>query len=139
MHQLASILLVDDDPSTNFLNEAALYPLRLTDTYLTAHDGEEALALLREQTQATPEQPVLVLLDMAMPVMGGMEFLEAFRGLPASIQAATVLVVLAINMSSVDMSRLGEYPIAGTMSKPLTGDRLSTILSLHFNGRAAGR
>ena len=36
MKKLSAILLVDDDPSTNFLNEATLYPLQLADTILVA-------------------------------------------------------------------------------------------------------
>lgn len=133
MSQLAAVLLVDDDPSTNFLNEAALYSMRLTDTYLTAHDGMEALELLRHQTKATPGRPVLVLLDMAMPVMNGMGFLEAFRTLPTAIQEATVIVVLAVSMAAADMERLSDFPVAGTISKPLTAAKLSTILQLHFS------
>ena len=64
MYPLAAILLVDDDPSTNFLNEATLYSLRLTNTYWTAKNGMEALDMLRQhQATASPTQPILVLLD----------------------------------------------------------------------------
>lgn len=132
MHSLSAILLVDDDPSTNFLNEAAIYPLRLTNTYLTAHNGQQALDLLATQT-ATPQQPVLVLLDMAMPVLNGMGFLEAFQELPVALRAATIVVVVAVNMTSADLGQLEKYTIAGLVSKPLTAEKLSPILQLHFN------
>ncbi|OON68914.1 response regulator [Hymenobacter sp. CRA2] len=140
MHPLAAILLVDDDPSTNFLNEATLYSLRLTDTYWAAKNGAEAIAMLkRQEVSASPSRPILVLLDIAMPVMGGMEFLEALETLPRELQASVVVVVLAVSMTSDDLSRIGKYPVAGTVSKPLTGEKLTTILQLHFNAQGLGQ
>ncbi|GAA4499197.1 hypothetical protein GCM10023172_17490 [Hymenobacter ginsengisoli] len=137
MQSLTAILLVDDDPSTNYLNEAALYPLQLTTTYLTAHNGQEALDLLAAQS-ATPEEPVLVLLDMAMPVLNGMGFLQAFQALPASVRAATIIVVVAVSMSSADLGQLEKYSVAGLVSKPLTPDKLMAILRLHFRAVKQG-
>ncbi|MDU0369268.1 response regulator [Hymenobacter endophyticus] len=134
MPQISAILLVDDDPSTNFLNESTLYELRLTEKYLTASNGEEALRMLQEcSVSATPEQPVLVLLDMAMPVMNGMEFLEAFHDLPQAVQQATVIVILAMSMPSGDLARLEDYPIAGMVSKPLTKEKITTVMQLYFS------
>lgn len=139
MHPFCAVLLVDDDRSTNFLNEATLYPLRLTDTYLTALDGREGLELLlRQESLATPAQPVLVLLDMAMPVLNGMGFLEEFSILPAALQAATVLVVLAESMMAADLGRIENFPVAGIIAKPLVAERLTTILQMHFNKHGLG-
>ena len=138
MKKLSAILLVDDDPSTNFLNEATLYPMQLADTILVAKNGREAIDLLQsDQLQPTAEQPVLILLDMAMPVMNGMDFLAAHGQLPAELQAATAIVVLAINMSSADLTRLNDYPIAGMVSKPLTPEKIQTVLRLHFPNHEA--
>lgn len=137
MYPLSAILLVDDDPSTNFLNEATLYPLRLTSTYLTARNGAEAIAQLKNQS-ATPAQPVLVLLDMAMPVMNGMDFLEQFGSLPAELRASIMIIVLAVSMTSADLTRIGDYPVVGTVSKPLTAEKLTTILQLQFNAQGLG-
>ena len=132
---LSAILLVDDDPSTNYLNEAALYPLQLTNTYLTAGNGQQALELLAA-TPATPQQPVLVLLDMNMPVLTGMGFLEGLQTLPAAVREAVIIVVVAVSMTSADMGQLEKYAIAGLISKPLTADKLTPILRLHFSAAA---
>lgn len=135
MNPFAAVLLVDDDVSTNFLTEAALYPLRLTDTYWTAHNGTEALAQLQQhQDQFSAAQPVLVLLDMAMPVLNGMGFLAAFGELPAELRAGVLIIVAAVNMNSADLLRLEDYPVIGTISKPLTAEKLTPILQLYFNG-----
>ncbi|GAB2470719.1 hypothetical protein GCM10011375_38660 [Hymenobacter qilianensis] len=133
MQKLASVLLVDDDPLTNDLNERLLRQLGVADQYLAATDGREALAILAQlSTYAKPSTPVLVLLDVTMPGMDGMAFLEAYQQLPAAQQQAVVIVLHTASMSSLDLGRLEELPIAGLVSKPLTKAKLDTILQLHY-------
>lgn len=133
MPKLSSVLLVDDDTTTNFLNELLLKRLELTDHLLVAHNGAEALALLGERAQQ-PEvsAPALILLDVNMPVMNGLEFLEAFRQLPLARQQASTIVMLTTSLDGRDLARMRELPIAGLVSKPLTAEKLHTILQLHF-------
>ena len=129
MEKLPHILLVDDDETTNFLNENLLTKLRVSDQVQVATSGEQALALL---TQPPPYVPTLLLLDVAMPGMGGIAFLEAYRRLPQAQQDATVIVVLTTSMDSRDLARINELPIAGLATKPLTRDKVDTLLRLHF-------
>jgi CheY-like chemotaxis protein len=76
-----------------------------------------------------------VLLDVKMPGMDGMAFVEAYQQLPADRQQAVVIVLHTTSLSSVDLGRLESLPIAGLVSKPLTKDKLDTILQLHFQRR----
>ena len=46
MSKLSAILLIDDDETTNFLNEHLLTKLDIADHILVARNGEEALRLL---------------------------------------------------------------------------------------------
>jgi CheY-like chemotaxis protein len=82
--------------------------------------------------EAQTTSPVLVLLDVKMPGMDGMAFVEAYQKLPADRQEAVVIVMHTASMSSVDLGRIESLPIAGLVSKPLTKDKLDTILQLHF-------
>ncbi|MFZ9596454.1 MAG: response regulator [Bdellovibrionia bacterium] len=70
LNKCKSILIVEDEPSIRenlkFLLELEGYPV------FTAVDGKEGLQVLRKMPR-----PCLVLLDLLMPVMNGMEFLEA--------------------------------------------------------------
>lgn len=129
MEKLPRILLVDDDETTNFINETLLNKLKVSDEVRIAMSGEQALELL---TQSPPYVPTLVLLDLAMPGIGGIAFLEAFLGLPQAQQEATVIVVLTTSMDSRDLARINELPIAGLASKPLTREKIDTLLRLHF-------
>jgi CheY-like chemotaxis protein len=130
MEKLPRILLVDDDDTTNFLNEHLLTKLKVTDHVQVASGAEQALALL---TEPPPYVPTLLLLDMAMPGMGGMDFLDAYLHLPQARRDATVVVVLATSMDARDLNRINDLPIAGLVSKPLTPEKIDTLLQLHFN------
>ncbi len=129
MEKLSSVLLVDDDSTNNFLNELLLKNLGVTDQLLVAENGTEALALLAREADAPP---TLILLDVNMPGMNGIEFLEAYQQLPAAQRAATVVLVLTTSLAARDLGRLDELAIAGLVSKPLTKEKLAAILQLHF-------
>jgi CheY-like chemotaxis protein len=129
MEKLPHILLVDDDETANFLNETLLHKLQVSHQIQTVSSAEQALALL---TQSPPAAPSLLLLDLAMPGMGGIAFLEAYGRLPPAQQQATVIIVLTTSMDSHDLARINELPIAGLASKPLNREKINTLLQLHF-------
>lgn len=126
MDKLPSILLVDDDSTTNFLNELLLKSLGVADQLLIAQNGREALTALNQAN------PSLILLDVNMPVMNGIEFLEAYVQLPQAQRQAIVVVMLTTSLHSRDLERVQELPIAGLVNKPLTREKVDTILQMHF-------
>lgn len=134
MVKLNSVLLVDDDPTNNFLNERLLKRLAIADRILIAENGQEALTVL-QQANAT-SSPALILLDLQMPIMNGLEFLEAYQQLPPAQQRATAVVVLTTSMDSRDLVRLDALPIAGRINKPLTPEKLDMVLQLHSQWQA---
>jgi len=129
MEKLPYILLVDDDETTNFLNELLLNKLEVVERVHVAYNGKQAIELL---TQLPPEMPTLLLLDVNMPGMTGIEFLEAYQHLPATQRAATTVIVLTTSMASKDLGRLNELSIAGMVSKPLNREKVDVLLQIHF-------
>ena len=131
MHKLSSVLLVDDDETTNFLNAHLLKSLGVTDQVLVAINGREALSLLaRHCTPPATTCPLLVLLDINMPVMGGIDFLEAYQPQPPA-QAIRV-AVLTSSVHPRDLERLRQLPHIALLHKPLTRDKINTLLQEHF-------
>ena len=131
MRKLPCVLLADDDSITNYLNQRLLTRLAVADELLVALNGEQALAILGQYFVQHPAGgPVLVLLDVKMPVMGGLKFLEALERLP---QARSVItVILTTSLHPQDTAELRQHRIAGFLSKPLTPEKIQDLLATHF-------
>jgi CheY-like chemotaxis protein len=134
MAKLPCVLLVDDDNTTNFLNQALLKRLDVAEHLLVALDGEQALNQLRQHCDPPSSTcPVLILLDVNMPGMNGLEFLEAYQQLPLARQNSVVVVMLTTSLHPRDVQRVEQLGIvAGFVSKPLTADKINNILQTHF-------
>lgn len=133
MQKLACALLVDDDQTTNFLNQLLLKRLGVTDKLLVALNGQEALNLLLQHCQdATEACPVLVLLDVKMPVMDGFAFLAAYDELPIPQKQAVIIVMLTTSLHPQDVERVQKLNIAGFLNKPLTEAKINDVLKNHF-------
>jgi CheY-like chemotaxis protein len=133
MPKLTSVLLVDDDATTNYLNKILLTRLGVAEQLLVATNGREALTTLAQTcTAANTSCPALILLDVNMPVMSGIEFLEAYQHLPLGQQQAIVIVLLTTSVNARDLERVQTLPIAGTLTKPLTEAKVTTLLQQYF-------
>lgn len=107
-----SLLIVDDDEIDAISLERALRKLRLLNTLFRARDGREALELLRSgQIPA----PYIILLDLNMPRMNGLEFLEALRTDPLLTHA--VVFVLTTSKSDEDLVAAYRKHVAGYVFK----------------------
>lgn len=134
MNKFDQILLVDDDYISNLLTRLLIEDLHLARQILVATHGEEALALIREHclpanSNDTSGCPVLILLDINMPVMDGFEFLEAFSQLKAQLPVDVHVIMLTSSLNTKDLARASQYKIAGYLEKPLTEEKLQSVLS----------
>lgn len=140
MAAICCTLLVDDDETTNFLNQALLRRMAVTDTVLVAGNGQQALDLLRTHCLpgASSSCPSLVLLDMKMPLMNGFEFLQAYDQRPPADNPAVVIIMLTTSLNPKDVEQMKDLPIAGYLIKPLTRDKIDRIAREHFGHPARG-
>jgi CheY-like chemotaxis protein len=117
--KLLHILLVDDDEVDVMNVQRAFKKNNIVNPLYVAGDGLEALALLRgEGAVAVPNQRRLVLLDLNMPRMNGLEFLRAVREDP-ELRNITVVV---LTTSDDDRDKVEAYNlnVAGYILKPVT-------------------
>jgi CheY-like chemotaxis protein len=126
MARLPSVLLVDDDATSNFLSRLLIERAGITDHVVIAQNGLEALALV-----AAKQCPALILLDLNMPVMNGLEFLEAYQHLPIS-PPQPVIVLLTTSVLPRELEQLQQLPITSRLVKPLTREKIQQLVDQHF-------
>ena len=116
MKKTASVLIVDDEPSIRLMFRTALESSGYET--LEAGDGSAALRSLDEFA------PDVVLLDLKMPVMGGMEVLQQMRD---AGHDATVVIVTAHGSipDAVAAMKLGAVDF---LAKPITPDMLRRVV-----------
>jgi two-component system, sensor histidine kinase and response regulator len=117
--QHARILLAED----NKLNQAVLLDM-LEDVGLTpdlANDGQEAV------DAAQGRHYDLILMDMQMPVMGGIDATRAIRRLPA--YADTPILAVTANAFAEDAAQCREAGMSGHVAKPILAEDLYKVLA----------
>ncbi|WP_207434948.1 response regulator [Sabulibacter ruber] len=118
MKKIKSILLIEDDEITNFLNQTVIEETGIAEHISVALNGLEGLAYLQKLTSAE-DYPELILLDINMPVLDGFSFLEEYKKLPLSKEASTKIVVLSTSSNSSDMNQMRSLGITTSLIKPL--------------------
>lgn len=103
------ILLVEDDPDHELLTIRALRKSNIANEIIVARDGEEALKVLFGEGEGTPKQlPQVVLLDLKLPKVDGLEVLRRIRESDATHMLPVVMLTSSDEESDVVRSyRLG--------------------------------
>lgn len=109
-----AILLVEDDQVDAMTVRRALKELHVTNRLEHVENGEEALAYLGDSGR---ECPCLILLDINMPVMNGIEFLQAVKVVPELKRIP--VVVLTTSDEQKDKVETFDLGVAGYMRKPV--------------------
>ncbi len=119
MMKYLHILLVDDDELDIMNVQRAFKKNNIINPLFVAHNGLEALEMLRStEPGAMPKERRLVLLDLNMPRMNGLEFLRELRGDP-ELHALTV-IVLTTSDDERDKVEAFNLNVAGYIVKPVT-------------------
>ena len=124
------VLLVEDHGFQRRLGLRLLGDLGLTHLHEAA-DGFQALDLLR----SLPEVPDVVLVDLDMPGMDGVEFIGivAQDRLAHSIAVVSAMEPALLHTVQV-MAKASGLRVLGCIEKPLTPGKLTTVLSLYESG-----
>lgn len=120
-----SLLIVDDDDIDAMALKRALHKLKLLNPLYRARDGIEAMELLRS---GQLPKPYIILLDINMPRMNGLEFLEALRADPEL--TPTVVFVLTTSKSDEDIMAAYREHVAGYLLKQRVDSDFMQVISL---------
>ena len=132
--KLNSVLLIDDDESTNFLNELILNEADCTKQIVAVQSGKKALDFIKQKKANSVKEPDLIFLDVNMPAMDGWEFLEEYVRLPKEDRNSIVIVMLTTSLNPDDEERAKTYSeVNGFCHKPLTFEILQSVMHEHFD------
>jgi CheY-like chemotaxis protein len=130
MDKCKSILLVDDDDISNFINQRVISSANITDHIFITKNGLEALKYLRSQaSESNGLIPDVILLDVKMPVMDGFEFLEEFEMTEKHLVGKIKIILLTSSNNPSDIEQAKKYNISGYINKPLTSDKLNEVFA----------
>ena len=116
-----SILLVEDDQMDVMNVQRELRRQNIDVPLLHARNGREALKMLRGEDDAPKiARPSLVMLDINMPRMNGLELLEVLRADP-EFAGLNVFVMTTSDLES-DRLKAKELAVSGYIIKPLSFD-----------------
>ncbi|MDX2229879.1 MAG: response regulator [Leptolyngbyaceae cyanobacterium bins.349] len=123
-----NILLVEDDEVDVMNIRRAFRRNQIQNPIYTASDGLEALALLRGTGDRSIMPPTrrIVLLDLNMPRMSGLEFLQELRS-DAQLRTIPVIVLTTSNREQ-DRQQAYHYNVAGYLVKPIAFDAFSDLM-----------
>jgi len=123
--RVINILLVEDDEVDVMTVKRAFARANISNPIYVATNGVEGLEMLRKD--AIPARRRLVLLDINMPKMNGIEFLRELRSDP-ELQHVTVV---ALTTSNADRDRVEAYKlnVAGYLLKPVTFQQFAEVMA----------
>jgi len=102
MTEKKNILLVEDNPDDELLAVRALKKHNVVNDIVVARDGQQALDYLFDESQPLP---ALVLLDLKLPKVGGLEVLQKLR----TTERTAILPVVILTTSKEELDLLDSY------------------------------
>jgi CheY-like chemotaxis protein len=125
--KMVNILLVEDDEVDIMNVKRAFKKNNITNPLNICNNGLEALDFLRGKTEPFGEIPKIILLDLNMPKMGGIEFLREIR----KDEKLKNISVFVMTTSNEDKDKVDAYNlnVAGYILKPLSMERFVEAVS----------
>jgi CheY-like chemotaxis protein len=127
-----SFIIIDDSELDCYVTQKFLE--RTNDSLIikTFQNAEHALEKIGENHIENGKAPIIILLDLQMPMMNGFRFVEEFEKLPPEIQKKYMIIILTVLSHTSDPNeiyRILTYPTVNSIiEKPLTKEKLITLL-----------
>ena len=125
---VTNILLVEDDKVDVMNVQRSFKKANIANPLFMAGNGVEALEVLRGEGSVTmPEHRRLILLDLNMPKMGGIEFLKELRA--DERLRPTPVIVLTTSDQERDRIEAYNFNVAGYILKPVTFVNFAEVMT----------
>jgi CheY-like chemotaxis protein len=122
------VVIIDDDIDDQEMLVELTTSLRPEASIRSFNNGVEALEYLK----TTPEQPFIILCDVNMPLMTGLELLESIQVTPFLKNKSIPFILLSTSGDKKYVDRAYELCVQGFFQKPPDLQQLKTILRVPF-------
>lgn len=133
MQKLRSILLVDDDEVTNFINTELINELEVTEHLQVCENGKIGMDYLMEAHSEHPKDgfyvPDIIFLDLNMPVMNGVEFLEAYKQKFKNCDTIITMLSTSQIQEEVFQALMATNLVVSFIEKPLSKEKVLDLVN----------
>lgn len=132
MTKFKSVLIIDDDTFNLILLERVFKKNNLAEVVFTALDGAEGLDKIKYLRDKKLDMPEMVLLDINMPVMNGIEFLKQLSELDLNPLPFKIFIMLTTALPDTLSNRITEKLVTANIEKPLSAENIRNMMEAYF-------
>ena len=121
-----SVLLIEDNPDEAELTRHALQKNKVAEHIVVKHDGKEALEYLFGESADRSQLPSLVILDLGLPCLSGLEVLEKIRSHEET--KCLPVVILTTSENNNDIKQSYELGINSYVFKPTDFGKFNQVI-----------
>lgn len=122
------VVLVEDDPDEAELARVAFASVAVPHRLIVLDDGADAIAFLERALAGDEERPDLVLLDLKLPGIGGLDVLQHVRRHPRALGLPIVIVTSSVEQRDVRESY--ERGATSYVRKPTAFDEFRELIAV---------
>jgi CheY-like chemotaxis protein len=127
MIQLRSVLIIDNDPASIFLQKRQIEKANVAAEIYTASNGEDAIDFLVNYYRNNEALPEVILSDIHMPNMDGVEFVKRLKNLPF-YKADSVILAMVSSSDNLDiLQKIKEQGVKYYFQKPMIEDYIKLL------------
>lgn len=124
------VFMIDDDDDALEIYSMLIEKSGYADYFVTHNNGIDALDALQEIHAGKQSFPSYILLDLNMPGLGGVDFVEKYEELYHQYYPQTEIIILTSSVREKDNEKALSYSsVSHFISKPLSKDKLIKMLS----------
>lgn len=134
--KISEVFLVDDDHIVKMVAAKILKSIGFENTIHQFENGKTAIVEIKkrvaDQTLDLSAAPILILLDINMPIMDAWGFLDEFTKLDQDIKEHFLISIITSSIDSNDRNMAFSYPdVKDYITKPLSGKHVIDFLTKH--------